>query len=242
MSSRCPTPHLSATCDSTNIHLEISSLQAFGNTMGQWVLDPMFHLFFPTSLWGSCFLGCIPPSAVRRPSSAAPPVDLISSPTILHPLLISHTQLISHNNSSHTQLISHTQLVSHNSSHTTHLTHNSHHNSSHTQLIAHATHLTQLISHNSSHTTHLTQFISHHSSHTTHLTPLISHHSSHTTHLTQLISHATHLRPLISHTSSHRRVAWQAQCAELPEGAAARIVAAVAAARFCLAGAVRRAS
>ena len=116
-----------------------------------------------------------------------------------------------------------TPLISHNSSHnysshTTHLT----------QLISHTTHLTQVISHNSSHTTHLTQFISHNSSHTIHLT----HNSSHTTHLTQLISR----------TSSHRRVAWQAQYTEPSDGGAARIVAGVAAAALCVAGAVHRAS
>ena len=153
-------------------------------------------------------------------------------------------------------LISHITSHTHNSSHTTHHTQLISHHSSHPQLISHTTHLshnsshTQLISPNSSHTTHLTQFISH----TTHLTQLISHTThlthnsshtqliSHTTHLTQLISQTTHLTQLISHTSSHRRVAWQAQYTELPEGAAARIVAAVAAARFCVAGAVHRAS
>ena len=74
-------------------------------------------------------------------------------------------------------------------------------------------------------------------SHTTHL--------SHT-HITKLISYTTHLThnsshtQLISHTSSHRRVAWQAQYSEPPEGAAPRIVAGWAAALLCVAGAVHR--
>ena len=163
------------------------------------------------------------------------------------------TQLISHDphHSSHAQFISHTQLVSHTT-----------HNSSHTQLISHTPHLRQLISHTThlaqliSHTTHLT----HNSFHTTH--PI--HNSSHTTHFTQLISHTSHL----THNSSHTTPAplttptthlteprrglspqwprlvfvWQAKCTELPDGAAARIVAAVAAVPLCVAGAVRRAS
>ena len=87
-----------------------------------------------------------PPSAVRRPSSAALTVDLTQ--------LISHTTHLTHN-SSLTQLISsHTQLISH----TTHLTHNSSHH-----IIHHSSHThnsSQLISHNSSHTTHLTHLIS----------------------------------------------------------------------------------
>ena len=149
----------------------------------------LYVFFFPASLWGSCFLCCIPPPASAS-ASAAP-----LSPTHLTPL-ISH-------NSSHTQL----------NSHTTHLTH-----SSHPQLISFI-----------SYTTHLTQLlISHHSSHV----ELISHNSSDTTHLTQLISH----------NSSHRRVAWQAQYTEPPEGAAARIVAGWAAAALCVAGAVHRGS
>ena len=130
------------------------------------------HSFFPTSLWGFCFLPCIPPVArpVRRVRVRVPSANnnyytdltplisqLLISHNSSHTQLISHTthltQLISHN-SSHTQFISHnsshTPLISHNSSHTTHLTHNS----SHTQLISHTTHL------NSSHTTHLTHLIS----------------------------------------------------------------------------------
>ena len=130
-----------------------------------------------------------------------------------------------------------TPLISHNSSHTTHLTHLISYITSHTpfishttltQLIADATYLTQLISH----TTHLTHNSSHTQliSHTTHLN------SSHTTHLTHNSSHTQ----LISHTSSHRRVAWQAQYSEPPEGAAARIVAGWATALLCVAGAVHR--
>ena len=71
-------------------------------------------------------------------------------------------------------------------------------------------------------------------SHTHHKTYLIIHKSSHIIHNsshTQLILHTTHL------TDS----AWQAQYAELPEEGVARIVAAVAAARCCVAGAVHRA-
>ena len=65
------------------------------------------------------------------------------------------------------------------------------------------------------------------------LTELISHHSSHTTHF---IHNPFHPQPIslishsfFSHNSSHRRVAWQALYAQHPEGAAARIGAAVAA-------------
>ena len=203
----------------------------------------IFLIFFPHITVGFLF-SCLHP-AFRRPSSAV---------RVRRALLISH---ISHY-SSHTT--HHTQLISHHSSHTTHLTHH----------ISHTTHLTQLITHNSSHTTHLTQLTSHNSSHTQlishnssrtpHLTQLISHTThltpfiSHTTHLTQVISHTTHLTQFISHTthlthnSSHTihlsqlPFVWQAQYTEPPEGAVARIVAAVAAARFCVAGAVRRAS
>ena len=240
--------------------------------------------FFPTSLWGFCFLACIA-SGCRGVPSAAP---LSSHLTTTH-----LTPLISHNSS-------HTIHLTHNSSHTIHLTQFISHNSCHTQLISHNSSHTQLISHNSSHTTHLihnsshTQFISHNSSHTqlisqtthllhnsSHTQPISSHHTpliSHT-HITKLISYTTHLThthitklisyihnsshiihnssqtqlilhtKLISqtgavHTASWRSCGadWQAQYTEPPEGAVARIVAAVAAARFCVAGAVRRAS
>ena len=223
-----------------------------------------FYLYFPTSLWGFCFLPC----TSRRPRPPPPPPP----PPPRAPHLTHLTLLISHN-SSHTNhltqltshITSHTQLISHNSSHTTHLTPLISHNSPHT------THLT----HNSSHTTHLTQLIPHtiHLTHNSSLTQLISHNSSqlisHTTHLTQLISHTTHLTHHISHTThltdvllgrdstqsflkELRRglappwprplVAWQAQYTEPPEGAAARIGAAVAASACCVAGAVHRAS
>ena len=165
----------------------------------------MTILFFPTSLWGFCFLACIPPAVVRRrpPSSAA---------------ALSHTHI--------TKLISYNLI--HNSSHTPHLIHHITHHSSHTH-----THITKLIMH----TPHLIHHITHHSSHTHthHKTYLIIHKSSHIIHNsshTQLILHTTHL------TDS----AWQAQYAELPEEGVARIVAAVAAARCCVAGAVHRAS
>ena len=216
------------------------------------------HHIFPHITVGFLFsrlhpAGRRPPSSavVRRrppPRSLTPLISHNSSHTIHLTHNSSHTihltQLISHN-SSHTQLISHnsshTQFISHNSSHTPLISHNS----SHTQLISHTTHLT----HNSSHT----QLIS------THLTQLISHHLSHTTHLTQLISHTTHLTHNSSHTTSTHSFltelrrglspqwprlffVWQAQYTELPEGAAARIVAGVAAASLCVAGAVHRAS
>ena len=175
--------------------------------------------FFPTSLWGFCFLACIPPAVVRRrpPSSAA-----ALSHTHITKLISSYTSHV-------------TSYTTHPTSHTTHLTHNS----SHTTLISH-THITKLISynliHNSSHTPHLIHHITHHSSHTHthHKTYLIIHKSFHIIHNsshTQLILHTTHL------TDS----AWQAQYAELPEEGVARIVAAVAAARCCVAGAVHRA-
>ena len=114
------------------------------------------------------------------------------------------------------------------------------------------THITKLIS---SYTSHVTSYTTHPTSHTTHLT----HNSSHTTHLTQTTHNTTHLTPLISHNnsshtqlishnSSHTQLmprllfVWQAQYTERPEGAAARIVAGVAAAALCVAGAVHRAS
>ena len=153
-----------------------------------------------------------------------------------HPQLISSTthlpQLISHH-SSHPQLIS----CTHNSSHTSHLIHNSS-PSSHTHLISCTsshTHLTQHISH------YFTHHISSHTiliSHITSHTQLISHHSSHPQLISHNSSHTTHL----IHKSSGLAFAWQAQYAELPEGAAARIVAGVAAAGSCVAGAVHRAS
>ena len=199
--------------------------------------------FFPTSLWGFCFLACIPPAVVRRrpPSSAA-----ALSHTHITKLISSYTSHV-------------TSYTTHPTSHTTHLTHNS----SHTTLISH-THITKLISynliHNSSHTPHLIHHITHHSSHThTHITKLIihtphlihhiTHHSSHThTHKTYLIIHkSSHIihnsshTQLILHTTHLTDSAWQAQYAELPEEGVARIVAAVAAARCCVAGAVHRA-
>ena len=86
---------------------------------------PIFFLtflptLFPTSLWGSCFLPCIPP----RSATAFPPRTFH-----VMPQLKSHTQFISHN-SFNTTLIPHTTLftqlitqhISHNSSHTTHPT------------------------------------------------------------------------------------------------------------------------
>ena len=147
-------------------------------------------VFFPTSLWGFCFLACIPPAVVRRrsPSSAVVRRRALSHTHHKTYLIIHKSCHIIHNSSHITHHSSHTQLISHNTSHTD----NSQHHSSHTthltqQLISHTTHLTQLISY----TTHLTQLISH----TIHLTQLISH----TTHLTnnssqtQLILHTTHL-------------------------------------------------
>ena len=116
-------------------------------------------------------------------------------------------------------------LISHHSSHTTHLTHNS----SHTQLISHTTHL------NSSHTTHLTQLISHNSSHAPHLTDVLLGRRS-----TQSL--LTEVRRGLAPQCPRLLVAWQAQYREPPEGAAARIGAAVAAATCCVAGAVQRAS
>ena len=223
--------------------------------------------FFPTSLWGFCFLACIPPVArpvrrVRVPSANNNYTDLTP---LISQLLISHNS--SHNYSSHT-----THLT-HNSSHTTHLTHTTHLNLTTTHLTHNSSH-TQLISHNSSHTqlisTHLTQLISHNSSHT----QLISH----TTHLTHLISQTCCLAgavlraswrscgadcrrlgrgsPLRGRRSTQRLLkelgrglspagprllcAWQAQYSEPPEAAAARIVAGWAAALLCVAGAVHR--
>ena len=213
---------------------------------------PGFQCFFPTSLWGFCFLPCT--SRRPRPRPRPPPPPPPRAPHLTHH--ISHTthltQLITHNsshtthlihNSSLTQLISHTTHLTHNSSHPTHLTQLISHNSSHTQLISHNSFLTQLISH----TTHLThnsshtQLISHNSSHT----QLISHNSSHTPRLTDVLlgrrstqSFLKELRRGLSPQWPRLVFVWQAQYTELPEGAAARIVAAVAAARFCVAGAV----
>ena len=193
--------------------------------------------------------------ASRRPSSAVvrrrpPPRSLThTSQNLSHhtQVMSHHTQLIPH----HTPLISHTTHLTQHSSHThTHhktylilisynliqshtqlISHTSSHTSHHTPLISH-THITKLIIH----TPHLIQHITHHSSHTHthHKAYLIIHKSSHIIHNsshTQLILHTTHL------TDS----AWQAQYAELPEEGVARIVAAVAAARCCVAGAVHRA-
>ena len=174
------------------------------------------YLFFPTSLWGSCFLRLHPAVRfrfrfrvrVRRRAS------LISHYT-------THLTQLCHQSSHHIHL---KPFISHHSSHsthhtTTHLTSLISHHSSHT------THHTPLISHNSYLTSHFIPFISHHSPQTIHLIPLISrhspqtihlrfisHHSSRsthhtTTHLTPVISHhsshSTHLTPLISHHSSH---------------------------------------
>ena len=156
--------------------------------------------FFPTSLWGSCFLRLHPVVRVRRPPSAAPPVHLISSHHSSHPQLISYSSHTTHLTALITQ-----PLISHHASHTTH----------HTPLIthhsSHAAHLTQLISHQSCHSIYLTPRASNHSSHTTHLTPLTSNHSSQI-HLTPFLSqpsshnhssYTSHLTPLISQHSSH---------------------------------------
>ena len=182
--------------------------------------------FFPHITVGFLFssLHIPPPASASASASAASAASAARSSS--HTSHTTHlTQLISHNSSHTTHL---TPLISHNSPHTTHLTHNS----SHTQLISHTTHLTELLSHISSHTSHLT----HNSSHTQVI--------SHTTHLTQVISHTTHLTHNSSHTIhlSQLPFVWQAQYTELPEGAAARIVAGVAAAALCVAGAVHRAS
>ena len=159
-----------------------------------------FWFFFPTSLWGSCFLRLHPVVRVVRlrasRSSHLTPTHL--TPLISH--ITSHTQLISHN--SHL-----TQLTSHKT---------------HPQLISHTTHLTQLISHNSSHTTHLI----HNSSPSSH-TQLISHNSSHKTHLTHLISQTCCLAGAV-HRASWRSCgvlfAWQVQYTEPLEGVVARQV------------------
>ena len=180
------------------------------------------------------------------------------------------SQLLISHNSSHTQLISHnsshTQLISHNSSHTTHLTQLISHNSSHTIHLTHNSSHTIHLTHNSSHTTHLTQLISRNSSHTTHLTHLISQ----TCCLAGAVHRASwrscgadcrrsgrgcswrgrrstqsflkELRRGLSPEWPRLLFVWQAQYTELPEGAAARIVAGVAAAALCVAGAVHRAS
>ena len=167
-------------------------------------------LFFPTSLWGFCFLACIPPAVVRRrpPSSAAALshthiTKLISSYTshvtsyTTHPT--SHTTHLTHN-SSHTTLISHThtsQNLSHTISYTTHLTHLISYITSHTTHLTHThTHITKLIIH----TPHLIHHITHHSSHT-HTSQNLSHHTQVISHHTQLIPHTTHL----THNSSHRQ-------------------------------------
>ena len=164
--------------------------------------------FFPTSLWGFCFLACIPPAVVRRrpPSSAAALshthiTKLISSYTshvtsyTTHPT--SHTTHLTHN-SSHTTLISHTHITKlisynliHNSSHTPHLIHHITHHSSHTH-----THHQTYHTHTSSHTSHHTPLISH-----THTSQNLSHHTQVISHHTQLIPHTTHL----THNSSHRQ-------------------------------------
>ena len=204
---------------------------------------------FPTSLWGFCFLACIPPAVVRR---RPPPSAAALSHTHITKLISSYTSHV-------------TSYTTHPTSHTTHLTHNS----SHTTLISHA-HTSQNLSHTYLIQSH-TQLISHTSSHTSHHTPLISHtHTHHQTYHTHTSSHTSHHTPLISHTHTHHKTyliihksshiihnsshtqlilhtthltdsAWQAQYAELPEEGVARIVAAVAAARCCVAGAVHRA-
>ena len=206
---------------------------------------------FPTSLWGFCFLACIPPAVVgRRPPSSAAVRRRALSHTHHKTYLIIHKSChIIHNSSHITHHSSHTQLISHN----THLTH-THHK---TYLIL----ISYNLIHNSSHTPHLIHHITHHSSHThTHITKLIihtphlihhiTHHSSHTHthHKTYLIIHkSSHIihnsshTQLILHTTHLTDSAWQAQYAELPEEGVARIVAALAAARCCVAGAVHRA-
>ena len=206
-------------------------------------------LFFPTSLWGFCFLACIPP--VSRPPRL--PVRRASVINSFHTQLVSHTTHLTHN-SSHTQTsknLSHTTHLTQLILHTTHLTHNSSHKSSHlTHNSSHTTHLTQLISHtthlthNSSHTTHLTQRISHNSSHSTN-----SYHSSHTSGRGYLLrgrcstqSLLKELRRGLSPAGPRLLFAWQTQYTEPPEGAAARIVAGWAAAPLCVADAVHRAS
>ena len=200
-------------------------------------------MFFPTSLWGFCFLACIPPAVVRRrpPSSAA-----ALSHTHITKLISSYTSHV-------------TSYTTHPTSHTTHLTHNS----SHTTLISHThTHTSQNLSHH-------TQVISHHTQlipHTTHLT----HNSSHRQCVAGAVRRAAWRR---CGADSRRRgrgsllrgrrstqsllqklgrglspagprllCAWQAQYSEPPEGAAARIVAGWAAALLCVAGAVHRGS
>ena len=211
-----------------------------------------FDTFFPTSLWVFCFLACMP-SGCRGVVSRPPRLcHLISQLLISHNS--SHTIHLTHN-SSHTPHL--TQFISHNSSHTQLISHNSSHtqlishNSSHTQFISHNSSHTPLISHNSSHTTHLTHNSSHTQliSHTTHLTHLISQTSSHRPHLTDVLlgrrstqSLLTEVRRGLAPQWPRLLVAWQAQYREPPEGAAARIGTAVAAATCCVAGAVQRAS
>ena len=156
-----------------------------------------------------------PSSAVRRP----PRLPLISSH--LPPFFIHYSSHTTH----------HTLLL------ITHLTHIS----SHTLLISHTTHLTQLLSRLSSHT-----------SDTTHLTHHISvagavrraswrscgadcRRSGRGGFLCGRRSTQSFLKELrrgLSPQWPRRLFAWQAQYAELPEGAAARIVAAVAASGF----------
>ena len=213
------------------------------------VEDDSVFFFFPTSLWGFCFLACIPP--VSRPPRL--PVRRASVINSFHTQLVSHTTHLTHN-SSHTQTsknLSHTTHLTQLILHTTHLTHNSSHKSSHlTHNSSHTTHLTQLISHtthlthNSSHTTHLTQRISHNSSHSTN-----SYHSSHTSGRGYLLrgrcstqSLLKELRRGLSPAGPRLLFAWQTQYTEPPEGAAARIVAGWAAAPLCVADAVHRAS
>ena len=225
-------------------------------------IEPLISLFFVCFSPHHCgvfvFLlaSRLPPSVVRRPRppSAALTVDLTQ--------LISHTTHLTHTS----QNVSHTQLISHTSSHTSHhtplisQTHTSQNLSHHTQVISHHT---QLIPHHTpliSHTTHLTHLISYITSHTTHLTHSHTHHktylihnsshttlihnSSHTPHLNS--SHVTHrlkeLRRGLSPEWPRLFFVWQAQYTELPDGAAARIVAGVAAAVLRVAGAVHRAS
>ena len=205
-----------------------------------------FFLLFPHITVGFLF-SCLHPAGRRPPSSAVVRRRALSHTHHKTYLIIHKSCHIIHNSSHITHHSSHTQLISHN----THLTH---------------THITKLISynliHNSSHTPHLIHHITHHSSHThTHTSPnlsythLISYITSHTTHLTHT-HHKTYLiihkSSHIIHNSSHTQLilhtthltdsAWQAQYAELPEEGVARIVAAVAAARCCVAGAVHRAS
>ena len=245
--SRVHAPGCPATCLNFSKFLEwtVATTMIYINHCKIEIHETLFVFVFPHITVGFLF-SRLHPAGRRPPSSSVvrrrpPPRSLThTSQNLSH-----HTQVMSH----HTQLIPHhTPLISH----TTHLTQHISHRQLTTPLISHhSSHTTTHLTHNSSHTTHLI----HNSSHTTHLTHNSSHIISHNSSHTQLISQTTHLKhnssytQLISqtgavHTASWRSCGadWQAQYTERPEGAAARIVAAVAAARFCVAGAVRRAS